>query len=328
MFRFSLHRTVVGLLLAGLVFSLTLPAAADWPTGPRPSRAEAPVPKSEPIPRLKAFANDPADDTFGTGTVQLDLQRLSVQAAGGELVIDLDFFGSVSEPDSGAPDALYGYLDLDLDQAGSTGDFPWTDLLRGDDGETGMGNEAYVDFFSFDSGQVEVIDDPSETVLGLATLVVSGSTATVRIPLALLGGDQTVDVAAAIGTLAETTDVAPNQGSVASQSDGLLLQNDRFRVEVNWADFSGNQGVGKVVEQSTDSALLYFFSPANWELLVKVLDGCAINQRYWVFVAAATNVEFSVSVTDLNTGQQYIYFNPPRQVAQTLTDTRAFATCP
>lgn len=328
MFRSHHLSTVIGLLVAGAALVLTLPATADWPTGPRPSRAETPLTKSEPMPRLKAFANDPGGDTFGSNAVQLDIQRLSVEAVGGELVVELDFFGPVSEPLSGAPDALYGYLDLDLDQVGATGDFPWTDLLRGDDGETGMGNEAYVDLFSFEDGQVEVIDDPSETLLGLATLEVSGSTATVRIPLALLGGDQTVDVAAAIGTLSETTDVAPNQGAVASQSEDLLLQDGRFRVEVNWADFSGNQGVGKVVEQSADSALLYFFSPANWELLVKVLDGCAINNHYWVFVAGATNVEFTVSVTDTDNGQQYTYSNPPRQIAQTLTDTRAFATCP
>ncbi|MCP4658622.1 MAG: hypothetical protein GY856_24695 [bacterium] len=79
---------------------------------------------------------------------------------------------------------------------------------------------------------------------------------------------------------------------------------------------------------SDDSGLLWFFDPDNWELLVKVLDGCAVNQRYWVFAAATTNVETTLEVTDSLSGQMKTYHNPLGTSAAAVTDTFAFATCP
>ena len=49
---------------------------------------------------------------------------------------------------------------------------------------------------------------------------------------------------------------------------------------------------GEVALRSRDSAVVQFFDPDNWELLVKVLDGRAVNGFFWVFSAAATNVAF------------------------------------
>ncbi len=48
---------------------------------------------------------------------------------------------------------------------------------------------------------------------------------------------------------------------------------------------------------SNDSAIFYFFQPANFELLVKIVDGCGSNNRFWVFYAATTNVEFTLRVS-------------------------------
>lgn len=47
------------------------------------------------------------------------------------------------------------------------------------------------------------------------------------------------------------------------------------------------------------SALFYFFDSGNPEVLLKVLDGCAINGHYWVFAAAATDLRYVVYVWDL-----------------------------
>jgi hypothetical protein len=40
----------------------------------------------------------------------------------------------------------------------------------------------------------------------------------------------------------------------------------------------------------------------NLEMLIKVLDACAFNNRYWVFFSAGTNVEFTLTVTDTRSG--------------------------
>ena len=109
----------------------------------------------------------------------------------------------------------------------------------------------------------------------------------------------------------------------------LCLNNDRFRLQVNWTDFQGNQGPGRVVQGcgSNDSGLLWFFGPENWEMLMKVIDGCGLNDHFWVFFAATTNVAYEVTVTDTVTGAQKVYTNPLGNAAPSVTDTSAF-DCP
>ncbi|MCP4248999.1 MAG: ricin-type beta-trefoil lectin domain protein, partial [bacterium] len=61
---------------------------------------------------------------------------------------------------------------------------------------------------------------------------------------------------------------------------GLCLNQERFRVDLDWVSFDGTTGSGKAVPVgSDDSGLLWFFEADNWEMLIKVLDGCAINDR-------------------------------------------------
>jgi predicted esterase len=110
----------------------------------------------------------------------------------------------------------------------------------------------------------------------------------------------------------------------------LCLQGGRFQVALTWRDGTGRTGVGSAVTgvTSADSAVLWFFDPSNYEMLVKVLDGCAVNQRIWVFAAATTNVEYTLTVTDTVTGKVKTYQNPAGQAAAAITDTNAFASCP
>ncbi|MEE8522333.1 MAG: hypothetical protein V3T72_00245, partial [Thermoanaerobaculia bacterium] len=79
---------------------------------------------------------------------------------------------------------------------------------------------------------------------------------------------------------------------------------------------------------SQDSGLFWFFDPDNWEMMIKVLDGCGFNDHFWVFASATTNVEYTLRVTDTQTGVMKEYFNPLGNAAPAITDTGAFATCP
>ncbi|MCP3961636.1 MAG: hypothetical protein GY719_27665 [bacterium] len=72
---------------------------------------------------------------------------------------------------------------------------------------------------------------------------------------------------------------------------------------------------------------LRLVSPNNWEMLVKVLDGCAINDRVWVFAAATTDVEYTLRVTDTVTGVEKLYPNVAGNAAAAVTDTEAFDAC-
>ncbi len=116
------------------------------------------------------------------------------------------------------------------------------------------------------------------------------------------------------------------RGGVSPSS--LCLNQRRFLVEVDWRDFQTNQGTGSVVSGgSDDSGLFWFFNQDNWEMLVKVIDGCPLNNRFWVFAAATTDVAYDLKVTDLWTGDQKVYENPLGRAADAITDSGAFATC-
>lgn len=104
---------------------------------------------------------------------------------------------------------------------------------------------------------------------------------------------------------------------------------NRFEVRVTWLTVDGTRGDGSVVPGfSADSGLFWFFNSNNWELLVKSLDACGLNNRKWLFSAATTNVHYEIEVHDTKTGVIKRYFNYQGNAAPANTDTDAFATCP
>jgi hypothetical protein len=115
-----------------------------------------------------------------------------------------------------------------------------------------------------------------------------------------------------------------------SATNALCLQDQRFTVRSNWRTQFGTRGHSPKVQNvnSDDSGLFYFFNPNNWEMLIKVLDGCPVNNRFWVFAAATTNVEYTITVTDTQEQKVSTYFNPLGSAASPIQDTQAFATCP
>lgn len=118
-------------------------------------------------------------------------------------------------------------------------------------------------------------------------------------------------------------------GACVAGPTNLCLNRGRFRVEVDWRSFDDQGGAGQVVPFAAgDSGAFWFFGLNNWEILVKVLDGCRVNGHFWVFAAGSTNLEYTIRVTDTATGSPKEYFNPLGRASAAITDTRAFATCP
>lgn len=106
--------------------------------------------------------------------------------------------------------------------------------------------------------------------------------------------------------------------------DSLCLLSGRFKVEVVWRLADGRTGSGHMVSVSDNSGFVWFFDRDNVEMLVKVLDGCAISNTRWVFFAATTNVDFTVEVTDTATGITKEYKNPGGNAAAPVQDTFTF----
>jgi plastocyanin len=122
---------------------------------------------------------------------------------------------------------------------------------------------------------------------------------------------------------------APAPACAADANTLCLGTGGRFKVAVTYASSTLNGNATTVpLPANPSSGLFYFFSSDNIEMLVKVLNGCTIDNAYWVFFAATTNVQFTVTVTDTSNGQSKTYNNPLNQAAQPVQDTSAFATCP
>jgi hypothetical protein len=131
-----------------------------------------------------------------------------------------------------------------------------------------------------------------------------------------------------IGTSANYFTSAIGTGCTTSSSVLCVGTGGRFAIQTSWKT-SSTTGNGSVVPFSTsDSGLFWFFSSTNWEMMVKVLNACSLNNRYWVFAAGTTNVHFELEVTDIQHGVTKRYFNYQGTAAPAITDTDAFATCP
>ncbi len=109
--------------------------------------------------------------------------------------------------------------------------------------------------------------------------------------------------------------------------DTVCLNEGRFRVELQWGS-ADDAGAAAAVPLTNDTGYLWFFNADNVEVMVKVLDGCAFNQRYWVFAGGLTDVKVIMTVIDSETGVAATYYNPPGVAFEPVQDQDTFAVCP
>jgi hypothetical protein len=107
----------------------------------------------------------------------------------------------------------------------------------------------------------------------------------------------------------------------------MCLQEQRFAIAASYQAGSSGSGAAATVPLTVDSGYLWFFDASNIEAIVKVIDGCALNQHYWVFAGGLTNVDTTLTVTDTQTGAMKTYVNPQGTPFAPLQDTSAFP-CP
>ncbi|HEX6864857.1 MAG TPA: hypothetical protein VF414_18645, partial [Thermoanaerobaculia bacterium] len=107
----------------------------------------------------------------------------------------------------------------------------------------------------------------------------------------------------------------------------LCLRDGRFSVAMVWRTAT-DEDFGLPVQLTTDSGYFWFFNPANIEVVIKVLNGCGLNSRYWVFAAGLTNVNVEIAVLDRLRDVIVAYENPLNNPFPPLQDTDALPTCP
>jgi hypothetical protein len=122
-------------------------------------------------------------------------------------------------------------------------------------------------------------------------------------------------------TAAATTGTGAAPGC-ATAGPAVCLIGNRFQVEVDWRTAT-QSGHGTLTRQSDESATVWFFDAANTELIVKVLDGRPLNNAFWVFSGALSDVEYWIKITDIQTAQVRVWHNRSGQT-RGLADTQAF----
>jgi hypothetical protein len=109
----------------------------------------------------------------------------------------------------------------------------------------------------------------------------------------------------------------------------VCLFGGRFQVSARFSTANGGAaGNAHMVQLTDDSAYMWFFSSDNVEVVVKVLNGCALNGRYWFFAGGLTNVDVLITVTDSQTGAVKEAHNPQGTAFQPIQDTSALSVCP
>jgi hypothetical protein len=83
-------------------------------------------------------------------------------------------------------------------------------------------------------------------------------------------------------------------------------------VSIDWRDpRTGDSGVATGVPLTDESAYFWFFRPGNVEMVLKVLDGSFVNNRFWVFFGGLTDLEYTIVVEDRVRHTFWTYTNPP-----------------
>ena len=84
-----------------------------------------------------------------------------------------------------------------------------------------------------------------------------------------------------------------------------------------------SSGPARAVPLAAHTGSFWFFHPANVELTVKVLDGCGLNGRWWVFLSGLTDVGVEVEVEDTATGETWTHTHAAGSPLQPRFDTEA-----
>jgi len=114
-----------------------------------------------------------------------------------------------------------------------------------------------------------------------------------------------------------------------ANSSTICLVNNRFSVRVTYDVGNGHQPM-TAIKYTPDTGLFWFDQATNIEILLKMINACSFNQRFWVFVGGTTDVGVGITVTDTTNGTVKTYSNPRGSKFQTITASGndAFATCP
>ncbi|HVS64953.1 MAG TPA: S8 family serine peptidase [Thermoanaerobaculia bacterium] len=109
-------------------------------------------------------------------------------------------------------------------------------------------------------------------------------------------------------------------------STSLCLGGGRFALSAQWTAADGRRGSGVPRQLTADSGTFSFFEADNVEVLAKVLDGCEINGRHWLYAGGLTDLAVDLVLEDTLTGEKRTY-RQPNGAFETIRDVTALRGC-
>ncbi len=299
-------------LKGSLLFEIIRSRDPNEKTGPGPQ-----VRPGERVTYTVYFENQktataPAQEVFITDDLDTDLDWSTFEL--GEVAFGDVVVTSLGGRAQGADRITYGDYSIAIEAAQSAGGGQVSWVLRTLDPDTGeLPEDPFAGFLPPEDGtgrgqghvtfsvQVRANARPATQVTNSAAIV--------------------FDTNPPISTNVWTSTVQEDQPPQECTPPALCLQNGRFRVDVAWRDFTGKIGTAKTVHLSDESGYFTFFDEANAEVFVKVLDACPLSGNFWVFDTHLSNVEYTITVTDTQTGQTRTIFNPLGKTAPSILGT-------
>jgi Metallo-peptidase family M12 len=111
----------------------------------------------------------------------------------------------------------------------------------------------------------------------------------------------------AVATGPSMSSIRAAAGNCKKDKNTLCLLDNRFAVKVDWRNpGNGTSGTGSAVPVSGVTGAFYFTDAGNLELMAKVID---YGDRIDFFYGTLSDLEYTVTVTDTNTGQIKTYHN-------------------
>lgn len=123
--------------------------------------------------------------------------------------------------------------------------------------------------------------------------------------------------------------VADGDSGCENGGETLCLQGGRFEVTLDWGVTSGTLYAARAESLSAESGFFTFFDPGNVEAVVRLIDGCSFNDRYWLFAGGLTDLATRLHVRDLlHPELDLVFEKPPGVPFEPILELAAFAGCP
>ena len=148
---------------------------------------------------------------------------------------------------------------------------------------------------------------PADTESADVTGLQSGGRYDFRVRSYNRGGRGNSNVVTIVLSAAEYTDCEPSAAQITFEHGytvSMCIEYENQDGETVKED-ARNYGL-----ELKESGILYFFDRDNAEVLVKVLDTCAISDYVWVYVAPVTDLAFNLYVDETATEKRWMHRNP------------------